>query len=551
MDFASQMSEAGDSVYDQLLKYQELTDVYDDVIDGVAASQYSTLDVLNKAVEGSPEVAHNLELLGKAGLLGADSLLGIVDEINNVTTGQGNLIQQGLNLESEGFFVGDKNYSLSELRSTLGLDADATMSEISAAYFKKYGQKDEDGKITMKDGGSLEVYDKIVELTSSLGDYAKYTAEQLEVLKEFNLDLDPGAMVANLIQDTMSQLNITTEEQAKNYRESEELQAKGARLIYENGMAMIESELASTKQYIQEKEEELAKLREAYKNADTEEERQRLSQEIANITTTLGPVQSEYTKALTQLTNATLKAAGLMDNATADNKYSSIDSTKERIADIIGKLGGEDPLTSEDYAYIRDDLAPMLQDYYESQGKTFDLAEFYNGLQNGTDEVYKALTGTFSSYGDLIQIDFARSVSTIEGQIDDLLNDEKNYNENGELTDLAKSNLSALQFSKATQEAQKINAAKIAVDGGKTLQDLQLENARKVVEALDDSEESMITKYDKIRNASNVLINDISGKLNDEYKKLANTALKSEELTAEELKQYIKFVNGKMTIDEK
>lgn len=147
MEFASRMSEAGENVYDQILLYQKISDEYIPVVQEAAAAQYSTVDLLNRAMGNSQEVAQNLKILGEAGLLSSESLLGVVDQISNVTTGQGSSIAQALQYEENGIKAGDETFQLDSLREQLGLEEDASLAQIRSKYYATYSDGvDEDGK---------------------------------------------------------------------------------------------------------------------------------------------------------------------------------------------------------------------------------------------------------------------------------------------------------------------------------------------------------------------------------------------------------------------
>lgn len=555
MDFASRMSEAGDSIYDQILLYQDISDDYNQIVQNAAASQYSNIDLLNRAMGGSKEVAQNLKILGEAGLLSSESLLGVVEQISNVTTGREAMIAEALSYEENGVKAGDETYSLDKLRKELKLDEDATFAEITSAYYAEYSDgTDDDGKQKWKKGVNEELYDALAEIAGNLGDYAQYTSEQLKIIERYSKEIDPVAMVQTLINGTMEQLNITSEEDAKTFSENPVQQAEAAKAIYQNGMDMINQEFGETAKYIQEQEQLLAEKRAALDGA-TEEEKKEIMEDISEITTTLSPIQREYEKSLSALTDATLKAAGYMDAATSDDYFASIGSTRERVMGLMGKVGGEDGLEKEDYAYIRDELAPALQKWYGDNGFEFSLDSFLDSFKNGEDIALLALQGLYENEGLTTDIKFGNSIAVIEEMMNDMFEDASNYVDGivtgnlEDFTDAARIKYDDYSFSKDVQQHQREDAKKILSEGGLSLSELRLQNARNLVESISNSSDSVLASLDKMKVAHEVLLNEVQDNLDNEYKLLATQKLSSLGMSEEELKKYIYFVDGKMQMD--
>jgi TP901 family phage tail tape measure protein len=582
VDFAVDMDAADGDLVKQLDTYSKLVGENNQMLTDAAKAQYSTIGLLYEVTnEGSKEVVASFNNLAKSGVLSSDALMKIVEAADEVQNGNSETIQQGLNAFEKGIEgtdnTGDKTKKadLDALRKELGLGEDATINEIKDAYLKKYAkfgadgniQYDKNGNIAMKGNNKdrTAIFNGLNELSASLGEYADYSEEQLARLKKIEdtkIQIDLPTVISDLLTSVNDSLGLTENSDFEALQNDAEFQAKASAEIMKQGSEVIEKMTFGL-------EKEINSIQEQLKNEElTAEERLALEEELA-------AYQKNYNESVKKLHDATLAAAGYLSTLESDELLTRAESNKSNIMDIYEKIGSGEQLSAEDFAFIRDELAPQM---YEKYGSDFDLNQFYQDLLNGSDDAYNKLLEIYASQGELTNTAYAKSIAATESEIDGLTEDftrvvkdedgneqtvvkdeYKDYYDYNEETGQYELNEAGLAYQEqlnahlATQKAQQEQCNKLSNEQlGLSAKELKLQVARNMLSKLESEEmANQAEYYSKRIEAQKTLLADINDQLDQHYDKLASTTLSSLNLDTETLKKYRDALNGGGTAEDR
>lgn len=443
VSFATQMEASNDDIASQLQTYNKLIkDTGNSLIKDSARAAYSTFDILNQAMgETAEEVKKSSEALGnlsKAGVLSTDSLMGMIEALDDVDSGDDAQIDKAVDA-FKGEITGkdatgkkSKDVNLDELRDELGLDSSATINDIKEAYIKANAKYNDDGTLKYDKNGNIAmkgnnknknaVYNALNDLSAELGDYADYTEEQLKALQKHSITVDVPSVVNSFLDsvNSLMETEIAAIKAAEgnvdisyeDLKNNAEFQAKASQHVMEQGYAMINNSTKDLQTAISDTASELERM----KNDGS------YSQEQINAKATeLSLLQENYNESVAKLHNATMKAAGYLSSLEADELLTRALSTKEKISGLYDKIGSGESLGEEDFQLIRDELAPQLYDLY---GEDFDINQFYQDLQNGSDTAFKQLQELYSKQGEITDTEYSKSIGAKEKDLDILTNTE-------------------------------------------------------------------------------------------------------------------------------
>ena len=569
VDFAVAMEASGDDLADQLKTYNKLmTEEANAMVKNSAASQYSTLDILSKVTSKSDRVAESFGNLTKAGLLSSEALLKIVDAASEVQNSNDEKIKQGLDAYQNGVVGsstdGKKKVTadLDALRKEFNLGEDATVNEIKEAYLKKYAKFGADGNIQYDTNNNIKmkgnnanktaVYNALNELSGSLGDLADLTESQLKSLSKYKIDVDLEKNISELLQGVNDSLGLTgkSDEELKALQNDAKFQATASSEIIKQGFDMIESMTGDTKNYIETEQNRIAGLREAYNKLDPESGKAaKILKEINAANQDLAPILDNYNSSLAKLTQSTLNAAGYLDNAAGDELLTRAESTRSRISDIREKVGSGEALEAEDFAFIRDDLAPQLQELY---GEDFDLNQFYKDLAEGNGKAFEMLDRAYASQEALTNIDYEKSIASKLGLIQEYQEDINSGDLTEEQIEEKLRLIAEEKKSIATQKAEQEQVSKLMSEQlGLSAEELKLQNARNKLSALEaDTTKNIVEKYNEKLSAQKVLLNNLMESMNNKWDTLSSRLNNLSKEEIKNLKEYIKIENGVIDIHE-
>lgn len=574
VNFAIVMEEAGDDITSQLKAYNDLSKSSNAMVLSAAKAEYSVLDVLSQATNKSDEAAEALGRLSKSGLMSSDALLQIVDAATTVQNGSTEKIDKALNAYENGLSGTSndgsrtKKVDLDELRKDLNLDDDATVNEIKEAYLKKNAKFGKDGQIQYDKNGNIAmkgnnknrtaIYNALNDMSTSLGEFADYTENQLEDLKKYKINVDLPSAINNLLTSVDKELGLTanmSEEELTALRNNKNFQAQASQKIMEQGYEMIASMTAQTKQHIQSEQQRIEALQNKLSTltSGTDEYNNTLA-ELNSANAALTPIMQNYNESVAAMTEATLKAAGFMDAATGDEMLTRAASTRERISDLQDKIGSGELLSAEDFAFIRDELAPQMHDLFED----FNLNNFYKDLQEGNTKAFSMLEDLYQYQGEATDLAYEKSLATFVVQKAEL---RKKYDdlkvgateeEIKELENAYQLELQALNDLEQTQKAQQETALKLNTEQlGLSRDELKIQNARTKLERLElDMTSDIVTKYHEKLAAQKILLTDLENSLENKWTALDKKLNDIQYEEGKTLKNYIHIVNGKITIDE-
>lgn len=540
--FAVEMEAAGDDITSQLKTYQKMTAVSSDMVVGAARSQYSAIALISDATTKSNKITADaanraseaLGRLSKTGVMTSDSLMQIIDAAANVQETNTTAINSAVDAFNNGVKGTSndgkttKDVDLDALRKDLGLGADATINEIKEAYLKQNAKFGKDGNIQYDKNGNIKmkgvnknrtaIYNALNDLSANLGDYADMTKDQLESLKAHKIEVDLPVAINKLLTSVDEQLGLTdnlTTEQMEQMRNDKEFQAKASAAIMEKGYQMIEEMTAKTGQYIKDEQARIEKMQEEY-NAMADKGSVAAVEKLEAINaanSNLAPIMQNYNQSLQQLTDATLAAAGYMDAATGDEMLTRAASTRERINDIRDKIGSGDLLDAEDFAFIRDDLAPQMHDLF---GDSFDLTTFYKDLEEGNSRAFSMLDDLYDKQSELTDMAYEKSIATFPKQLAELekeykeLMEGKTDEEKAELQESYEFEKQLLEDLRDTQIAQQATAKKLNTEMlGLSADELRIQNARTKLEILQaKTSGDIVDNYHQQIEAQKILMED-------------------------------------------
>ena len=575
VNFAVTMEAAGDDITSQLKAYNELTESSNKMVLSAAKSEYSALDVLSQATKKSGDAAEALGRLSKSGLMSSDALMQIVDAATTVQNSSSEKIDSALNAYENGLTgtsndgSRSKDVDLDKLRKDLGLSADATINEVKEAYLKKNAKFGKDGQIQYDKNGNIAmkgnnknrtaIYNALNDMSASLGEFADYTENQLASLKKYKINVDLPSAINNLLTSVDRELGLTanmSEDELAALRDNKEFQAQASHKIMEKGFEMIESMTSQTKQHIQSEQQRIESLQNKLSTLTygTDEYTNTLN-ELNSANEALTPIMQNYNESVAAMTEATLKAAGFMDAATGDEMLTRAASTRDRISDLHDKIGSGDLLSTEDFAFIRDELAPQMHDLFGD----FNLGDFYKDLQEGNTKAFSMLEDLYKYQGEATDMAYEKSLATFtvqKAQLRKKYDDLKVGASAEEIKDLEEAyqlELQALNDLEQTQKAQQETARKLNNEQlGLSAEELKIQNARTKLERLElDTTSDIVTKYHEKLAAQKILLEDLENSLENKWTALDKKLNDIQYEDGKTIKDYINIVNGKITIDEK
>ena len=385
VQFAVDMDLTGGDLSDQLALYaktfNEASGLEQNLVRSAIKSEYEYLNTLAQVTGGLntlgeitseqeasfQKTSESLEFLTETGLLTSEALQGIIDaskkaekgfsaeeqssidKFQALSSGEGTISGRGNNKGRE------KEINLKELREDLGLGEDASIQDIKDAYIKEYaknGVLKDDGKGNYRFYGNNEnktaKYNALVALEEELGEYAKYSASQLETLEKMSEiqkrsdSYDPTQEFADYLKNVYEEIGVTLaeepelrKEQIKQLQLDAEYQKKASIAIYEQGTSMIEKlkeeearDIKDAEEVVDKAQKDLDKVREEIARAvangeDTTALKEKETQAIETLTASqdgLVKIQNHYKESIVALEEATLKAAGRMNSTEADEK---------------------------------------------------------------------------------------------------------------------------------------------------------------------------------------------------------------------------------------
>lgn len=586
--FAVGMESAGENIIDQALMYNRLMQSASEEVQAVARAEYDTIDTLSNIIEDTG-VRESLEKLTSAGILSSEALLNIVNAATGVANQASQTKQQASEYQNQSELFGTtqvgtanrgelkKEYSLDELAEDLGLvKGQYTALELQATFEQKYGKFNDKGELkTENDGdyrwkGDNDVrtaqYKIITGTIEALGDNANKTSDQLKELGENSAQMaeyyDSLEIpdITTAVQDFILNLEDAVSDIEKMPTEGDSAQVQlASKAIVDEGYALMESLSAGYEESKQQQQDQIKTLEEELKlkeeafqndknNAQAEEEYYQALNNVNNAMSILNDMTSNYDKALKELEESTLKAAGYLSSLEGDELLVSVSSRKNTIQDLYGGIGKTGSLTAEDYAFIRDELAKtgILEDATTKLGLTdYSVGNFYNDLKNGSTVAYQILEELYNNIGDYTVKEYDRSIGASEGVISRLESKTS-------LTEEEQIQLENEKIHLETLKAQQKDAVQYQAEAlGLSKDQLRYQNAKnKLAIAENDTEEQTLDTLNKQLEARANVMAVLRLQMEKELDSLANN-LKIAGVTKDQLAQYIKVVNGKMLIDEK
>ena len=559
-----------EDLYTQLTTFNELLAQNNDaMVKATIKSEYSSLSFLSDITNKSAEASQALSNLSQAGVISAEALKNIAQVALDSDLSNGENLNKALKawdgkkikgLDNAG--SNSEKVKLNKIRKKLDLDEDASINEIKEAYLNKYAEFGADGSIQydknknikMKGNNSerTAIYNALNDFAASIGDYADYSKDQLKILKEHNIGIDVSKSVSDMMKNVNKELGLTSTSDFEKLKTDLEFQEKAADAAAKAGYELIHSLYGETETFLRKEESEIEKLQAQYNKLNPESKKaQELLENINARNEKFTLLQQEYEKAVASMTEATLAAAGYISGMEGDEKLKRMESTRSNITEIREKIGQRETLTSDDYTYIRDELAPLLYDLAEREGGSFDLNTFYNDLMNGSDTAFIWLDKLFKDQELTTNIDFAKSLKTFDDQIDEI---KRKMANNDLTTEEGMTQIHQKEAERDTQIAQQRTISKLSHEElGLTKQELKLQNARNRVAQVEAEINALtLNQYREKYNYQKKLYDVVYESINQEYEKLVKNDLKSLNISLKTTREkYIKFVNGKMVIDEK
>lgn len=397
----------------------------------------------------------------------------------------------------------------------LGLGTDASANEIKDAFLKKHAKFDKDGNLQYDKNGNIKMkgntkklnaqFNAINDFVASIGDFADYSRDQINALQKFNLTVSVQDAVANLLVDINNSLSLNNVGgNLDDLKRNIQFQQDSANAIMKEGYEMMESMWGDLAEFLVQEKNELNDLAKKISNTTNEKKRLELQEEYNARLETYNMLNNQYQSSRSATEAAILKAAGYMTGAEGDELLTRMASTRERVSGLRSKIGEKGTLEAEDYAYIRDELAPMMEELAELKGQDFSLTEFYEDLENGRDTAFLWLDQVYADQELLADVAFARSIETYDEQIKAIQERVKI----GELeADAAEKQIKLLEAERDTAIAQKNNIIKLSHEQlGLTKRELALQNARNKIAAIEAETNALtLAQYKEKRSAQTVL----------------------------------------------